>query len=122
MKALIMESSSTMRKVLQRILNLRGFEVAEAESGAGALEELSRSGVADLVLIDWSMDETESLEFIHRMRGETQKNPTVLMMASTKPEPRKIRRALIAGADDYLMKPFTSSQLDEKLSEAGFAL
>ena len=122
MRALIMESSNAMRAVLQRILSLRGFEVSEAHNGAAALEELSRSGAADLVLIDWSLDEAESLEFINKIRRETQKDPTVLMMASTEPERRRLHRALIAGADDYLMKPFTSRQLDEKLSEAGFAL
>jgi two-component system chemotaxis response regulator CheY len=121
MKALVIESSNTMRSVLSRLLSLRGFEVVEAESPEDAMEALNKMGAADLVLVDWAPHEISSLEFIARLRHEAADRPMVIMLATVEPGIRRLRRALIAGADDYLMKPFTSLQIDEKLAQAGFA-
>ena len=120
MKALVVDSSNTMRSVLLRILSKRGFEVAEAEDVGNALEVLHSMGEAALVLADWSPNEVDSLEFIVRLRLETNRDTVVIMLATTEPSLRTLQRALIAGADDYLMKPFTSLQIDEKLAQAGF--
>ena len=103
-----------------RILAARGFEVAEANSGGQACEVLRSMGEADLVLVDWSLPESESLEFINLLRQESVYNTTVVMLSADEPGIRELRRALKAGADDYLTKPFTTQQLDAKLAEAGF--
>jgi two-component system chemotaxis response regulator CheY len=122
MKALVVDGSSTMRSVLLRILSMRGFEVAEAENVGQALEVLRSMGEATLVLVDWNLNEIDNLEFIGRLRRETAHDTMVIMLATTEPGMRTLQRALIAGADDYLMKPFTSRQIDEKLAQAGFSL
>jgi two-component system chemotaxis response regulator CheY len=120
MKALVLESSNTMRSTLLRILSARGFEVAEADSSTQACEVLRIMGEANLVLVDWSLPEADSLEFISQLRQGTVYNTTVVMLGVAEPGIRELRRALKAGADDYLTKPFTSQQLDAKLAQAGF--
>ncbi|MGD0941540.1 MAG: response regulator [Terracidiphilus sp.] len=120
MKALVLESSNTMRSTLLRILSARGFEVAEADNSTQASEVLRSMGEANLVLVDWSLPESDSLEFINQLRQGTVFNTTVVMLAVAEPGIRELRRALEAGADDYLTKPFTSQQLDAKLAQAGF--
>jgi len=119
MKALVVETSSTMRAVLRRILSMRGFEVSEAENGLQALEMLRKMDRADLVLVDSALKGMSSLEFIASLRHETSSETMVMMMAEREPGIRELHRALIAGADDYLTKPFTSQQIDEKMARAG---
>lgn len=119
MKALVVETSSTMRAVLRRILSMRSFEVSEAENGQQALEILRKIGRADLVLVDWTLAGMNSLDFITRLRHESANETTILMLAEREPGIRELHRALIAGADDYLTKPFTSLQIDEKMARAG---
>jgi two-component system chemotaxis response regulator CheY len=121
MKALVVESSSTMRSVLRRLLLVRGFEVSEADNGRNALDVLHDMGKADLVLVDAGLQEMESLEFITRLRHEAARDTEIVILAEREPGTRELHRALIAGADDYLVKPFTSKQIDEKLAQAGFS-
>jgi two-component system chemotaxis response regulator CheY len=120
MKALVIESSNAMKSVLCRILRKRGFEVAEADDSSQALEILHGMGKADLVLVDWAQSEIDSLEFIAQLRLESCNHTMVIMLAAVEPGMRRLQRAFIAGADDYLIKPFTSLQIAEKLGEAGF--
>lgn len=119
MKALVVEKSSTMRSVLRRMLSMRGFEVAEAEDGRMAWDVLHSLGAADVVLVNWSPCETESLEFISKLRHEAADVRMVLMLAPAGTGVRELHSALVAGADDYLITPFTSLQMDEKLTQAG---
>jgi two-component system chemotaxis response regulator CheY len=121
MKALVVDSSNTMRSVLRRILSMRGFEVAEADNCQQAMDVLRAMGAADLVLVDWSLHNIDSLEFVTRLRQETVEDTRVVMLVVSQPGMRELQRALIAGADDYLMKPFTSLQIDEKLAQVGLA-
>jgi two-component system chemotaxis response regulator CheY len=120
MKALVVENSDMMRSVLRRILSMRGFEVAEADNAKEALDVLHSMGEADLVFVDWLISEVDSLEFISRLRLEAPRDTMVIMLAVEEPELRTLHRALRAGADDYLMRPFTALQIDEKLTQAGF--
>ena len=121
MKALVVESSNTMRSVFRRLLCMRGFEVSEADCGPQALEVLHYMGSADIVLLNWSLCEINSLEFIAQLRKQTAHNTTVILLAAVEPGMPALHRALLAGADDYLIKPFTSRQIDEKLAKAGFS-
>ena len=99
---------------------MRGFEVAEADDGIEALKILRDLGRVDLILVDWVLTEIDSLVFISQLRLETCINATVIVLVAIEPGMRRLRRAYMAGADDYLMKPFTLLQIDEKLAEAGF--
>jgi DNA-binding response OmpR family regulator len=119
MKALVVEKSSTMRSVLRRMLSMRGFEVAEAESGSSAWSVLNSLGTADIVLVNWSPSDRDSLEFISKLRHEAANVKMVIMLAPPETGVRELHSALVAGADDYLITPFTSLQMDEKLTQAG---
>jgi two-component system, chemotaxis family, chemotaxis protein CheY len=121
MKALVIDSSNTMRSVLQRLLSMRGFDVAEASDCRQAAEMLRVAGGADLVLIDWAVPQTDCLEFVAHLRNQFAENTRVVLLVGSAPGARKLQDALIAGADDYLMKPFTSLQIDEKLQQVGLA-
>jgi two-component system, chemotaxis family, chemotaxis protein CheY len=119
MKALVVDSSNTMRSVLGRILSMRGFEVAEADNCRQAIDVLRGMGTADLILVDWTLHQIDSLEFVTRLRHESVDDTRVVMLVAAQPGMRELQGALIAGADDYLMKPFTSLQIDEKLAQIG---
>jgi two-component system, chemotaxis family, chemotaxis protein CheY len=119
MKALVVDGSNTMRTVLHRILSMRGFEVAEADNYQQAMDVLRGMGTADLVLLDWLPHQIDSLEFVTRLRHESVEDTRVVMLVAAEPGMRELHGALIAGADDYLMKPFTSLQIDQKLAQVG---
>jgi two-component system, chemotaxis family, chemotaxis protein CheY len=121
MKALVIDSSKTMRSVLHRILSMRGFVVAEANNCQHAMDVLRGMGTADLVLVDWVPHQIESLEFVARLRQELIEDTWILMLVATEPGIRELHGALIAGADDYLIRPFTSLQIDEKLAQVGLS-
>jgi DNA-binding response OmpR family regulator len=61
----------------------------------------------------------DSLAFVTRLRHESVDDTRVVMLVAAQPGMRELQGALIAGADDYLMKPFTSLQIDEKLAQIG---
>jgi two-component system, chemotaxis family, chemotaxis protein CheY len=121
MKALVVDSSNTMRSVLHRILAMRGFEVTEADSCHQAMDVLRVMGPADLVLVDWIIHEIDGLDFVARLRHESAEDTRVVMLATAAPGTRDLHGALMAGADDYLVKPFTGLQIDEKLAQVGLS-
>jgi two-component system chemotaxis response regulator CheY len=100
---------------------MRGFEVAEANNCQQAMDVLRAMGAPDLVLVDWTLREIDGLDFVTRLRQESVENTRIVMLAVSQPRMRDLQGALIAGADDYLMKPFTAIQIDEKLAQVGFA-
>jgi two-component system chemotaxis response regulator CheY len=119
MKALVVDSSNTMRSVLHRLLSMRGFVVGEADNCQQAMDVLRGMGTAHLVLVDWGPQQIDRLEFVARLRHELLEDTRVLMLVAAEPGIRELHGALIAGADDYLIKPFTSLQIDEKLAQVG---
>lgn len=119
MKALVVDGSNTMRAVLHRILSMRGFEVAEAGNCQQAMDVLRSMGTADLVLVDWMPHQIDSLEFVTRLRNESIEDTRVVMLTTAEPGTRELHGALMAGVDDYLVKPFTGLQIDEKLAQVG---
>jgi two-component system chemotaxis response regulator CheY len=119
MKALVVDSSNTMRSVLHRILSMRGFEVTEADNCRQAMDVLRVMGPADLVLVDWIVHEIDGLEFVTRLRHESVEYTRVVMLATAEPGTRELHGALMAGADAYLVKPFTGLQIDAKLAQVG---
>jgi two-component system chemotaxis response regulator CheY len=121
MRALVVDASNTMRAVLHRILSMRGFVVAEADDCQHAMDVLRDMGNADLVLVDWDPNQVGSLEFVARLRHELVEDTRVVMLVAAEPGIRELHGALIAGADDYLIKPFTALQIDEKLAQVGLA-
>jgi two-component system chemotaxis response regulator CheY len=116
MRALIVDDSKAMRTILRKIVADCGFdEVVEAENGVQALVHLRKVGAPDLVLVDWNMPEMTGIEFVARVRKDDTFDASMLMMVTTETEPARITEALVAGADEYVMKPFTADALREKI-------
>jgi two-component system chemotaxis response regulator CheY len=122
MLALVLDDSRAMRLILRRIMAECGFEVMEAGDGRQALEAVAASPVVpDVALIDWNMPVMNGLEFVQAVRAEPAYRAMTLMMVTTESEHSQIVRALAAGAHEYVIKPFTSDAIVDKLSLLGLA-
>ena len=118
MRALIVDDSRFVRGLLRGLLEERGIECAEAADGQAGLDALHAGVPFDLALVDWNMPVMDGLEMLKRMRAEGFPEMKV-MMVTTEAENDFILRALDAGADEYLMKPFDDEALSEKLAMLG---
>jgi two-component system chemotaxis response regulator CheY len=115
MRALVIDDSRTVRLVIGNILRETGMEVQEAANGREALELMARRPDIDLVLVDWNMPEMNGLEFIRAVRGRPAHDAVRILMVTTETGGEQVAQALGAGADEYLMKPFTREMLVAKL-------
>lgn len=120
MRALIVDDSRFVRGYLRALLERKGIDCEEAGDGISGLDCLRTQADFDLVLLDWNMPVMNGLETLRRIRAEDFSRTKVLMV-TTEAENDYILRALEAGADEYLMKPFDNEALDEKLAMLGFA-
>jgi len=119
MRALIVDDSRPIRRIESEILRELGFETTEACHGKEALERLQSGPLPDVVLVDWNMPEMDGLEFIKAVRRDSQYSGLVVLMVTTETETDQMLRALTAGADEYLMKPFQKEGLIDKLRLVG---
>ena len=119
-KALVVDDSRAVRMILSRNLKELGFEVREAGNGKEALDvmEAERNGVS-LVLADWNMPEMNGLDLLKRLRQNPELSSLVIVMVTTETDLDQMATALEAGANEYVMKPFTKDILVEKLELVG---
>ena len=115
---LVVDDSRVIRKVSRRILEDLGFEVAEACDGVEALAWCNAM-MPDSILLDWRMPGMDGLEFLRRLRAEPQGGQPKVIVCSVENEIERIREALDAGADEYIMKPFDGGIVAGKLSYLG---
>jgi two-component system chemotaxis response regulator CheY len=116
MRALIVDDSRAMRMILKKHLRECGFEeIHEAGDGREALEVLEGLEWADVVLVDWNMPEMSGIEFVEHVRADSLYDDVPIVMVTTETEVAQMVRALDAGANEYVMKPFTVDALREKL-------
>jgi two-component system chemotaxis response regulator CheY len=120
-KAIVIDDSRATRTILKRTLTAQGFEVFEAGDGRQAIDELEKTGPLDLALVDWNMPVMTGYEFIVEIRGRPQFASMSIMMVTTESETSQVQLALDAGANEYIMKPFTDDVLKEKLMLLGLA-
>ena len=120
MRALVVDDSRTVRLIVGKILREVGMEVIEAANGLEALAQLERSPDVDLMLLDWNMPEMNGLELLSSVRRDNRLATTKIMMVTTETALTEITRALEAGADEYIMKPFTLDAVDDKLRILGW--
>lgn len=114
MKALVVDDSNTMRRILSNILKDVGFEdVQEANDGK---EAVAKVGEADynLVLMDWNMPVMSGIEALTEIRSQGHTVPIV--MVTTEAEKSRVMEALKAGANNYIIKPFSSDKVAEKIA------
>jgi two-component system, chemotaxis family, chemotaxis protein CheY len=121
MKAIVVDDSRATRMILKRALVQQGFEVVEAGDGKQALEELTKTGPVDLALVDWNMPVMTGYELVKEVRAQAGMNAMAIMMVTTESETSQVQKALDAGANEYVMKPFTDDVLKEKLLLLGFS-
>lgn len=119
MKAIIVDDSRAMRTILKGALVREGFDVIEAGDGRQALEALDQSGAVELALIDWNMPVMTGIELIGALRARRDMDQMAIMMVTTETEVAQVQRAMDAGANEYVMKPFSDSVLKEKLMLLG---
>lgn len=118
MRALIVDDSRFVRCVLRGLLEKRGIECAEAPDGQAGMDRLAEGAPFDLALVDWNMPVMDGFEMLRQLRADGFSDMKV-MMVTTEAENDFIIRALDAGADEYLMKPFDGEALNEKLIMLG---
>lgn len=119
MKALVIDDSRAMRLILGRMLRELGMEVAEAADGREGLAQLDDGLAPSLVLVDWNMPEMTGIEFVEAVRRPPYSSTAKVVMVTTETEVPQVVRALQAGADEYVMKPFTKDAIFEKLQLLG---
>jgi two-component system chemotaxis response regulator CheY len=119
-KALVVDDSKAVRIILAKILRELGYEVCEAANGREALEVIeAQKAEVTLVLADWNMPEINGLELLKRLRQDPELSSLVVIMVTTETELGQMVAALEAGANEYVMKPFTRDILVEKLQLVG---
>ncbi len=121
MRALVIDDSRATRAILRRILQQLDFEVREAADGREAMGVLEAAGPGgiDLALVDWNMPVMDGLEFVKTVRARSDYDALILMMVTTEGDTGHMVEALAAGANEYAMKPFTASVIEEKLALLG---
>jgi two-component system, chemotaxis family, chemotaxis protein CheY len=120
MKAMVVDDSRAIRLILSRTLSELGFEVCQAASGNEALSMLAaRSGELSLVLVDWNMPGISGLDFVRQARCDEATASIPLVMVTTETEIEQMVTALEAGANEYIMKPFTKEIIADKLRLLG---
>lgn len=119
MKALVIDDSRVMRKIVGGILTGAGFDVVEAADGQEALDQMETHADITLCCIDWNMPVMSGFEFVVEVRKHAQWRDVTLMMVTTEGEQGQIVRALAAGAHEYVIKPFTPEVILDKLQFLG---
>jgi len=118
MRALIVDDSRFVRGYLRGLLEEKGIECEEAADGQAGIDCLHGEHPFDVALVDWNMPVMNGLDMLKQLRAEGYSSVKVLMV-TTEAENDYIIRALEAGADEYLMKPFDDEALSEKLAMIG---
>jgi len=115
MKALVVDDSATMRRILKTMLVPLGFDnVAEAIDGLEAVKYCEMANV-DLILMDWNMPNMTGIEALKQIRGAGLKMPVI--MVTTEAEQTRVVDALKAGANNYIIKPFNQNTIEKKVRE-----
>jgi two-component system chemotaxis response regulator CheY len=115
---LVVDDSSVIRKVARRILEGLEFQIVEAEDGEQALEAC-RHRLPDAILLDWNMPKMDGYEFLRLLRRLPGGDGPRVVFCTTENDVAHIARALHAGANEYIMKPFDREIVQSKFQEVG---
>ena len=119
-KAMVIDDSRAIRTIISRTLVQLGYEVSQAANGQEGLQALE-GGPEDLslILVDWNMPVMNGLEFVKQVRANSRFDEVKLMMVTTETQIEQMSTALEAGANEYVMKPFTKEIIEDKLRVLG---
>jgi len=116
-RLLVVDDSSTMRRIVKNSLKSVGYDnVVEAENGEGALARLQAEKV-DLVVTDWNMPVMNGLELVAAMRSSPALKEIPVLMVTTVAEKEEILKAMQAGVNNYVVKPFDAATLKKKIDQ-----
>ncbi len=116
-KFLVVDDFSTMRRIVRNLLKELGYSnVEEAEDGLAGLEKL-RNGDFEFVVSDWNMPNMDGLTMLQNIRADAKLKHLPVLMVTAEAKKENIIAAAQAGANGYVVKPFTAATLDEKLSK-----
>jgi two-component system chemotaxis response regulator CheY len=118
-QALVVDDSKTIRLILRKYLGKIGFDVVEATDGLEGIARLQEMSQAALVLVDWNMPNMSGVDFVRAVRAIRQYDSLPVVMVTTNTELDQVALALQAGANEYIMKPFTQDVIREKLGLLG---
>jgi len=116
MKVLVVDDSSTMRRIIKNTLNrLEIKNTIEGEDGVEGFTQLEKNPDTDLIITDWNMPNMNGLEFVKKIRSDERFKDKPIVMVTTEGGKREVITALKAGVNNYIVKPFTPQVLKEKL-------
>ena len=118
MKLLVVDDSSTMRRIIKNTLQRRGHkDILEAEHGLEAWGILEANSDINVLITDWNMPEMNGLELVKKVRAEQKYIDMPIIMVTTEGGKAEVITALKAGVNNYIVKPFTPQVLKEKLED-----
>jgi len=116
MKILVVDDSSTMRRIIKNTLNHLGYkDLLEAEDGVQGWDALCANGDIGVLVTDWNMPNMNGLELVKKVRAEAKYIDMPIIMVTTEGGKSEVITALKAGVNNYIVKPFTPQVLKEKL-------
>ena len=122
MRALVIDDSRATRRVVGQYLRELGYEVVEAGDGQQGLDAIVSHGQPDVVMVDWNMPVMNGLDFIKMVRSNKANRDLPIIMVTTETEMERMSLAFMAGVNEYIMKPFTRSRIEEKLAILGIGV
>lgn len=115
---LIVDDSRVIRKVSSKIVSALGYKVIEAQDGIEGLARCKQA-MPHVVLTDWDMPEMDGLEFVKQLRAIPTEKPPVVMFCTSKGKAADVQAGIMAGANDYIVKPFDEAAMKAKLERFG---
>jgi two-component system, chemotaxis family, chemotaxis protein CheY len=117
---LLVDDSDVIRKITKQLLSGLSLELSEAENGQRALEAC-QARMPDAILLDWHMPFMTGVEFLSALRQQPDGDKPIVFYCTTENDPVDIARALAAGADEYILKPYDRDGIRQKLIATGLA-
>jgi len=121
-RTLVVDDSRVIRTIVGRALVELGFQPIEASNGRDGLERLKQGELPAVVMVDWNMPEMNGIEMVKAVRANPEWKDVRLVMITSENEIERVQTALEAGADEYIMKPFTKEMIQEKLEILGIPI
>lgn len=116
MKLLVVDDSSTMRRIIKNTLARLGYDdVLEGENGVEGWEKMDGNPDVKVLITDWNMPEMNGLDLVKKVRGDSRFTDIPIIMVTTEGGKAEVITALKAGVNNYIVKPFTPQVLKEKL-------